>query len=166
MKNINYRIVSFPPIIDEKAEILILGTMPGAMSLAKQEYYGYPRNQFWTIIYTIFSELPVPDNFVEKIKILQQNNLALWDVLADCERKGSLDIQIKNQRENDIENLLKCNPKIKSIIFNGKESHKFFQNKFSYISNLTYHVMPSTSPANTMSFETKLEAWKKGLQSV
>ena len=107
--------------------------------------------------------MPIPEIFEEKIKVLQQNNIALWDVLADCERKGSLDIHIKNQRENDIENLLKSYPNIKTIIFNGKESHRFFQRKFSHIAGVTYHVMPSTSPANTMSFERKLELWKSAL---
>ena len=161
-----FRIASFAPVVNDNAKILILGTMPGAMSLAKQEYYGYPRNQFWKIIFTVFSKLPVPESFDEKIKTIQQNNIALWDVLADCERKGSLDIHIKNQTENDIENLLKAYPKIKTIIFNGKESHRFFQKKFSHINGISYHVMPSTSPANTMSFDKKLESWKSALQSV
>ena len=48
---------------------------------------------------------------------------------------------------------------INKIVFNGKESHKYFFKKFGQIKGITYYVMPSTSPANTMSFEKKLEIW-------
>lgn len=158
-------IASFPPFVNDQTEILILGTMPGAMSLEKQEYYAYPQNQFWRIMYTLFAALPVSVHFAEKIKLLQQNKIGLWDVLANCERKGSLDIHIKNQTENDIEGLLKKHPKIKTILFNGKESYKYFDRKFKHLEGITYHVMPSTSPANTIGFDKKLEAWRKALFS-
>ena len=68
-------IYSFPYFIDSNAEVLILGTMPGAMSLEKQEYYAHPRNHFWKIIYTLFDVLPIPENFEEKIKILKANKI-------------------------------------------------------------------------------------------
>src|SRR5690606_27307449 len=120
------RISSFAPIVPDDAEILILGTMPGATSLAKQEYYGYAQNQFWRILFTHYDALPVPDTFEQRKRILFRNKIALWDVLAYCDRKGSLDIHIKNQIENDIPGLLQQQPTIKKILFNGKESHKYF----------------------------------------
>ena len=159
LKTIN----SFPPVVDQNTEVLILGTMPGAMSLEKQEYYGYPRNQFWKIMYTLFAELPVADEFETKIALLQRNNIGLWDVLEACERKGSLDINIKNQTENDIRGLLHKHPKIRKILFNGKESFRFFVKKFGEPMDIEHHVMPSTSPANTTSFDKKLEAWRTAL---
>lgn len=150
---------SFPHFIDSNTEILILGTMPGAASLAKQEYYAHPRNHFWKIICTFFEELPIPEKFEDKIKILQSNKIGLWDVLENCERKGSLDIHIKNHTENDFEALFEKYPKIKKIVFNGKQSHAFFYKRFGKIEGITYYVMPSTSPANTMTFENKLKIW-------
>ena len=153
------QITSFPYFIDSKTEILILGTMPGAMSLEKQEYYAHPRNHFWKIICTLFAALPIPINFEDKIKILKENKIGIWDVLENCERKGSLDIHIKNHKENDFETLLKKFPRIRKIVFNGKQSHAFFIKKFGQIEGITYFVMPSTSPANTMSFENKLNNW-------
>lgn len=152
-------IYSFPYFIDSNTKVLILGTMPGAMSLEKQEYYAHPRNHFWKIICTLFDALPIPVNFEEKIKILKENKIGIWDVLENCERKGNLDIHIKNHKENDFENLFKQFPKIRNIIFNGKQSHAFFIKKFGKIEGITYHVMPSTSPANTMTFENKLKIW-------
>jgi hypoxanthine-DNA glycosylase len=156
-------ITSFPPFVNSETEILILGTMPGAASLAKQEYYAHQRNHFWKIIYTLFNNLPVAEVFEEKIKVLQMNKIGLWDVLENCERKGSLDIHIKNQTENDFETLFQNFPSINKIVFNGKESHKYFLKKFGQIEGITYYVMPSTSPANTMSFEDKLKIWSKFL---
>lgn len=150
---------SFCPFVNDKTEILILGTMPGIASLEKQEYYAHPRNHFWKIIYTLFSNFPVSEIFEEKIKLLQINKIGLWDVLENCERKGSLDIHIKNHKENDFETLFNEYPNIRKIIFNGKESHRYFIKRFGQIKGITYYVMPSTSPANTMSFENKLRIW-------
>ena len=150
---------SFPPFVNHQTEILILGTMPGIASLEKQEYYAHKRNHFWKIMYTLLDNLPVSERFEEKVELLQDNNIGLWDVLENCERKGSLDIHIKNQKENDFETLFKEFPGITKIIFNGKESHKYFLKKFGQIKGIMYYVMPSTSPANTMSFENKLKIW-------
>jgi hypoxanthine-DNA glycosylase len=113
-------------------------------------------------MYTLFDTLPVSDSFEEKIQLLQKNKIGLWDVLENCERKGSLDIHIKNHKENDFEMLFKQYPTIHTIVFNGKESHKYFIKKFGQIEGITYYVMPSTSPANTMSFENKLKIWSTG----
>lgn len=150
---------SFPPFVNSSTEILILGTMPGVASLAKQEYYAHQRNHFWKIMYTLLNDLPVSEVFEEKIALLQTNKIGLWDVLQNCERKGSLDIHIKNHKENDFESLFNKFPAITKIVFNGKESHKYFLKKFGQIKGITYYVMPSTSPANTMSFENKLKIW-------
>ncbi|SDX84584.1 DNA-deoxyinosine glycosylase [Flavobacterium degerlachei] len=152
-------ISSFTPFVSSNTETLILGTMPGIASLEKQEYYAHPRNHFWKIIYTLFNNMPISEDFNEKIKFLELNRIGLWDVLQNCERKGSLDIHIKKQTENDFDTLFQKYPSINKIIFNGKESHKYFLKKFGQKEGITYYVMPSTSPANTMSFENKLKIW-------
>lgn len=150
---------SFPYFVNSNTEILILGTMPGLISLAKQEYYANPRNHFWKIMFTLFDAMPIYEVFEEKVQFLLSNKIGLWDVLRNCKRKGSLDIHIKNQNENDFETLFNEFPNITKIIFNGKESHKYFLKKFGQIEGITYFVMPSTSPANTMSFDNKLKIW-------
>lgn len=157
-------IQSFPPFVNSETKILILGTMPGIASLEKQEYYAHKRNHFWKIMYTLLDNLTISEIFEEKIQLLQANNIGLWDVLENCERKGSLDIHIRNQKENNFETLFKEFPGITKIIFNGKESHKYFLKKFGQIKGITYYVMPSTSPANTMTFENKLKIWSAGFQ--
>lgn len=156
-------ITSFAPIVNSETKILILGTIPGITSLAKQEYYGHPRNHFWTILFRLLDTMPIPDAFEEKVKTLQNHKIGLWDVLKNCKRQGSLDIHIKKPVENDFEGLLKQCPSINKIVFNGKESHRYFFKKFGQIQGITYFVMPSTSPANTMPLEKKFEIWAQFL---
>ena len=158
------KINSFPPIIDNGAKILILGTMPGAMSLIKQEYYAHQQNAFWKIMYSVFATLPVSDYFSDKVNLLQRNQIAVWDVLEHCEREGSLDTNIKNHKENDILGLLARHPKIKTIIFNGQKSQQYFLKKFGIIDGIRYYQMPSTSPAHTMKFSEKLQTWSAVLR--
>ena len=92
----NDRISSFNPIIDEQSKILILGSVPGVKSLEQQEYYAHPQNKFWTIIFELLDE-EFTLNYDLKLNILKQNKIALWDVIDSCERKGSLDSEIKNE---------------------------------------------------------------------
>lgn len=137
--------------------------MPGIASLQQQQYYGHPRNHFWKIIAHLYNSNEIPTDYEDRKNILLQNNIALWDVLEFCEREGSLDIAIKNPKPNAILNLLAEQPSISRIIFNGKESHKLFMKYFGILENITYRIVPSTSPANTMKFETKFENWSQAL---
>ena len=155
-------IQSFAPIIPDKPTVLILGTMPGVASLQQQQYYGHPRNHFWKIIAHLYNA-EIPQVYEDRKAILLQNNIALWDVLEFCEREGSLDIAIKNPVPNQILKLLAEQPNITKILFNGKESHKLFIKHFGILDDVMYLVVPSTSPAHTMKFELKLEAWRKAL---
>ncbi|MFT5252335.1 MAG: hypoxanthine-DNA glycosylase [Flavobacteriales bacterium] len=157
-------ITSFSPLVHKNTKILILGSIPGIASLKKLEYYAHPRNNFWRIIYTFFKEECIPTLFEDKITFLLSKNMGLWDVLGSCERKGSLDVNIKNQIVNDFEALFIKYKNIDTLIFNGKESYRFFYKKYGQIKGITYHVMPSTSPANTMSFENKLNLWSTSLK--
>ena len=158
-----HMIQSFLPIISSFSNTLILGTMPGIASLQQQQYYGNPRNHFWKIIAHLYNCSEIPNDYEVRKAILLQNKIALWDVLQFCDRQGSLDVNIKNPIPNPILNLIAKNPSVTKIIFNGKESAKLFHNYFNNLENINYHTVPSTSPANTMKFELKLEAWRKAL---
>ena len=153
------RISSFPPIIDQESKILILGSVPGVKSLEKQEYYGHPQNKFWKIIFELF-EVDFTENYVEKIEILKKNKIAVWDVIDTCERKGSLDSEIRNEEANDIKNLLQTHPNIRAIFCNGGKSYKNLKKILDKNSEIPVYLLPSTSPLHTISFEKKLEDWK------
>ena len=156
-------IQSFTPLLPENPTILILGTMPGIASLQQQQYYGHPRNHFWKIMAHLYHSDVIPNDYESKIALLLQNEIAVWEVLQFCNREGSLDVAIKNPIPNSILELLVEKPSINKIVFNGKESHKLFLRYFGVIENISYHIVPSTSPANTMKFELKFAEWQKAL---
>ena len=153
------RISSFPPIISNDAKIFILGSVPGVKSLEMQEYYAHPQNKFWKIIFELFNE-NFSEDYLEKIKILKKNKIAVWDVIDSCERVGSLDTTIKNEESNDILQLLKKYQNIKTIFCNGGKSYKNLQKIVGKNFEIPIYLLPSTSPLHTISFEKKLESWK------
>ena len=89
-------VTGFPPIADNNAIILILGSMPSIKSLEQQQYYAHPRNSFWFIMTTLLGDKSDLD-YAERKALLLHNKIALWDVLNTCQRKGSLDSSIKNE---------------------------------------------------------------------
>ena len=153
------KISSFPPIINENSKILILGSIPGVKSLEMQQYYAHPQNKFWKIICEIFNE-EFTTNYQQRIEILEKHHIALWDVIDTCERKGSLDSEIRNEEANKIEELLQNFPNIKAIFCNGQKSHKNLQKILGKKFRLPIIVLPSTSPAYTgLSYFDKLKLW-------
>lgn len=155
------RISSFSPIIDQSSQILILGSVPGVKSLEMQQYYAHPQNKFWKILFEIFEEDFTAD-YPERIRFLKRNHIALWDVIDSCERKGSLDSDIKNEEANKIAELLSEHPNIKAIFCNGQKSYKNLQRILGKDFHLPVFVMPSTSPANAgIPFEEKKRQWLK-----
>lgn len=157
------KIQSFASISDTNAKILILGTIPGAKSLAASEYYGNSRNHFWQLLFTIGNE-PYSTDYEVKKNLLLKNNIALWDVLQDCERIGSLDSAILKEVPNDFNGFLKAHPHITHIFFNGQQAAKFFKKYVVLDSNYTLVTLPSTSPANAgISFDGKLAVWQQVL---
>ena len=153
------KISSFPPIIDKESKILILGSIPGVKSLEMQQYYAHPQNKFWKIIFELFNEKFTKD-YDERIKILEKHHIALWDVIDTCERKGSLDSEIRNEEANKIEELLQNFPNIKAIFCNGQKSHKNLQKILGKKFRLPIIVLPSTSPAYAgLSYFDKLKLW-------
>ncbi|MBV8325085.1 DNA-deoxyinosine glycosylase [Chryseobacterium sp.] len=157
------RISSFPPLIDFRSEILILGSIPGVKSLEKQQYYAHPQNKFWRIIFELLQE-EFTEDYTQRIKIIKKHHMALWDVIDSCERKGSLDSEIKNEEANQIEELLQKHPNIKAIFCNGGKSYKSLQKLLGKNYRIPVILLPSTSPLHTVSFEKKLEEWKKILE--
>jgi double-stranded uracil-DNA glycosylase len=160
------RIHSFAPLSADDAETLILGTMPSEASLKHREYYGHPRNQFWRIISSILGmdwHMPYHD----RCQALIRHRLALWDVVAHCERQGSLDSNILNEMPNALDDFLGSHTMIKRIVFNGGPAQKLFRRHFPGLMSgpFDFHVLYSTSPACARySFDEKLRCWKAALQ--
>lgn len=152
----------FPPVADQRAKILVLGSMPGKMSLDEGQYYAHPRNLFWPIMGHLtgaISDLP----YENRLMMLQKSGVALWDVIKSCTRQGSLDSNITDEVPNDLAGFLKNHPKITKICFNGQKAKDAFEKHFPELKRGPYRflLLPSTSPAHaSMTYEQKLEAWK------
>ncbi len=154
------RKIAFGPIANNKSRILILGTMPSEESLRKQERYGHKSNQFWKIVFILFDK-PLPDNYDEKIKLLTDNDIAIWDVLHSCEGSGSLDSNIKNEKPNYFKKFFKQYPQIKHIFFTSKKAEEFYKKYVGFDKERIYTTLPSPSSANArMRLNEKIEKWK------
>ena len=153
--------VSFSPIIDAQAKILILGSLPGDKSLTLQEYYGHPQNRFWKLIGMLLNFTP-NSSYSAKITQLQSRQVALWDVCGSAFRPGSMDSDIQQVSPNAIPELLAAYPAIHTIFFNGQKAETLFNKHFNRDPKLHYIKLPSTSPANaTYRIEDLLVHWQQ-----
>lgn len=156
---------SFPPLAGVQARVLILGSMPGQASLNAAQYYAHPRNAFWPIMGALVGagpELLYP----RRVERLQAAGIALWDVLAECERPGSLDADIvaATAQANDFAGLLAGLPALRAIAFNGSAAEQAFRRHvLPGLPELraTLLRLPSTSPAHAArSLVQKLAEWR------
>lgn len=157
---ISATLTGLAPVIDAQTRILVLGSFPGAASLAAQQYYAHPRNQFWPLISAVIKEDLAGLPYEERLPRLLAHRVGLWDVLAGCEREGSLDSAIRKPAANDFERLRALCPELETVGFNGQASGKFAP-QFEQAGYRTV-VLPSSSPAHmAMNFEQKLAVWRQ-----
>lgn len=151
------------PIVDPRAEVLILGSFPSTASLAAQQYYAHPRNPFWKILGAVIGQ-PLADRpYVERIERVQAAGIAIWDVYAACEREGSLDSAIRGAVPNDLAALQRSAPALRRACFNGRTAARRVKEIAAL--GLAVHVLPSTSPAHAgMRYEEKLARWRAALR--
>ena len=149
------------------AKVLLLGSMPGVLSLQQAQYYAHARNAFWPIMGALFGAAPQLA-YQERLLVLQSQGIALWDVLQCCERVGSLDADIAEASivANDFSAFYAQHSHIRSVFFNGAKASSTYK---KYVlprlnrdcDSMRYLQLPSTSPAYAgMTFNEKFEQWK------
>ena len=156
------RVQSFSPIVNDQTDILILGSMPGVVSLEQHQYYAHPRNHFWKIIFDLH-HAPLEMDYDRRIAFACSKGIGLWDVLGECVREGSLDSNIQDAVPNDFATLFEAYPRITHLMFNGAKAYDVFMRQVAshlHLDSMMLHKLPSTSPANTISYARKLEAWR------
>jgi hypoxanthine-DNA glycosylase len=147
-----------PPVVGPAPRVLVLGSFPGEASLAHARYYAHPRNQFWPILGALLGEPLAGLDYTVRLDRLRARHVALWDALAACRRRGSLDAAIRDARGNDFDALLAAMPGLGAVAFNGATAAKA-EPVFAARGLATYR-MPSTSPAHAgLSFDEKLARW-------
>ena len=150
----------FKPVFDKNSRVLILGSFPSVKSRKVEFYYGNRQNRFWKILCGFFGEA-VPESTEEKIALLLRYNVALWDIVTECEIEGSSDASIKNYKVAELDKVLSVSS-IELIILNGGKSFEIFKKFYGEIA-VPYIKLPSTSPANTRCDEGE---WCRALGSV
>lgn len=150
---------TFEPIFDSNSKILILGTFPSVKSRENNFYYGHPQNRFWSVLAEILGT-ETPKSIPEKMRMLIENKIAIWDVVGSCEISNSADTSIKNVEPNDIGIILE-NADIKTIYANGKTAEKLYNKYLLKETEKEIIPLPSTSPANAaFSKERLVKAWE------
>lgn len=156
---------SFAPIATPQARVLILGSMPGAASLAADQYYAHPHNAFWRIMGELVGAGP-DKPYEERTRILKARGIALWDVLHSCVRPGSLDADIREEVPNDFASFFAAHPHIRHIGLNGGKAAASFRRHAARHCppGVVVATLPSTSPAHAArSFAEKCALWRAAL---
>ena len=150
----------FPPVTRPDTRLLVLGSLPGAVSLARQRYYAHPQNLFWRLIGAVIERDLVPLAYEARLEALLDAGVGLWDTVASATRKGSLDADIRLHEASDLGALVATLPELRATAFNGGTSARFERRQLEGVSGLTLIDLPSSSPAYaSLSFERKREAW-------
>lgn len=151
---------SFPPVVDGRTRLLILGSLPGEASLAARRYYAHRQNAFWRLVGgAIGVDLDALD-YDTRLDALRAHRIGLWDVVAGARREGSLDGAIRDAAANDLAALVATCPDLRAIAFNGKTAARLGRRALG-ATPLALIDLPSSSPAYTLAFEKKLSHWSR-----
>ena len=145
--------------MDANTRVLILGSLPGEASLAAQRYYAHPQNGFWRLMGSVVGEdLPAMD-YDRRLEVMLACGVGLWDVIQEATRTGSLDAAIRDHSSNDLSSLVGSLPALRAVAFNGATSARIGARLLNGTAGLDLIALPSSSPAYTLSFAAKAQAW-------
>ena len=150
---------SMAPVGSDDAVLLILGSLPGEASLAAQRYYAHPQNQFWRLLGHAFGEPLAHMAYEDRLGRLAKRGVALWDVVGEARRMGSLDGAIREVTINPLTTFIESHPRLRSVAFNGGTAARIGRRAIGDRPGLTLLDLPSSSPAYTLPFADKAERW-------
>jgi hypoxanthine-DNA glycosylase len=151
---------SFPPVANRETRLLVLGSLPGEVSLAQARYYAHPRNQFWQLMSDVIEQDLTRLDYDERLTALLEARVGLWDVVESASRRGSLDAQIRDHRPNRLAELAASLPNLIAIAFNGGTAARIGRKQLAGYGHLKLVDLPSSSPAFTMSLADKRLRWR------
>ncbi len=155
------RKASFAPVTDARARVLVCGSLPGDRSLAAQQYYAHPQNQFWRLIAAVIDRADLPAlPYEDRLAALRDARIGLWDAVASATRPGSSDAAIAHAEPNDLATLAATLPDLAVIAFNGATAHRLGLRQLgASAARWTILSLPSSSPLHTIGLPAKLPAW-------
>jgi hypoxanthine-DNA glycosylase len=148
----------FLAIVDENTEILILGSLPGDVSIRKHQYYGHPGNDFWRLLGSIIGDDLQGMNYQNRLETLKSNKIGLWDVFKAVKRYGSEDAKIKSEEINQFSMLKELAPALKLVLFNGRKSGEY--EPILRAMGYETKVLPSSSGANRRFLKKRKSEWE------
>jgi hypoxanthine-DNA glycosylase len=151
----------FAPVIDAGTRLLILGSLPGEKSLAHSQYYAHPQNKFWMLLGEVLGVHLTSLPYEVRLATLLAQGVGLWDVVAQAQRTGSLDSNIRARDDNDLVALTASLPQLHTIAFNGGTAAKLgIKVLGEHAQRYRIVSLPSSSPAYTLAYAAKLLKWK------
>ena len=148
-----------PPVGSCDARLLILGSLPGEASLRAQRYYAHPQNQFWRLLGSAIGEELAALDYDDRLTRLAARGIALWDVVGEAHRPGSLDSAIRGATSNPLAKFVAFHPRLRAVAFNGKTAASLGRVALAGLSGIRLLDLPSSSPAYTLAFADKLSKW-------
>jgi hypoxanthine-DNA glycosylase len=152
---------SFPPVVSADTRILVLGSLPGEVSLLRGQYYANDRNHFWRLMADVIGANLPEFTYPDRVAALLGAGVGLWDVVGSAERTGSLDANIRGHSPNDLGGLADTLPALKAIAFNGAKAAEIGARSLGADYRLPLIKLPSSSPAHAVAFERKAAEWAR-----
>jgi hypoxanthine-DNA glycosylase len=152
--------VGLPPVAPADAALFIFGSLPGDASLAARRYYAHPTNQFWRLLGDAIGEDLHSMDYKARLQHLAERRIGLWDVIASAERPGSLDQAIRNAEHNQVGRILEGYPALRAVAFNGATAARIGGRLLANLARNPENILlPSSSAANTTSYDEKARVW-------
>lgn len=150
---------SMAPVGATDAVMLILGSLPGEASLAVQRYYAHPQNQFWRLLGAAIGEPLATLDYCVRLERLANRGIAVWDVVAEARRAGSLDSAIRDARPNSLAQFVAAYRRLRAVAFNGQAAARIGRAQLVGIEGVTLIDLPSSSAAHTLALADKALRW-------
>ncbi|MDT6960083.1 DNA-deoxyinosine glycosylase [Cupriavidus sp. SZY C1] len=151
----------FPPVVDAHTRVLVLGSLPGEVSLAQSQYYAHKQNRFWHLMGDVLGVDLAGLDYDSRLATLRRHRVGLWDVVAEARRDGSLDSSIRDHQGNDLLGLIGTLPALRAIAFNGGTAARIGEKALGeHGDRHAILKLPSSSPAYTLAYAQKLIAWQ------
>jgi len=150
---------SFPPVADLDTRVLILGSLPGEVSLAREQYYAHPQNQFWRLIGSVIGDELARLEYRDRLIALRSAGVGLWDVILSADRVGSLDTAIRRHEPNALAAFTASLPSLRVVAYNGGRASAIGRKSLGPDPGFEQITLPSSSPAHTLPFERKEAEW-------
>ena len=88
----------------------------------------------------------------DRLARLAARGIALWDVVGEARRAGSLDGAIRGATHQPAADYVATHPRLRAIAFNGQTAARLGRAALGGVDGVELIDLPSSSPAYTLAF--------------